>query len=69
VGGETPEQTSTYGKMNDWEKVKISLPLDRIISDETADYMGFATLIGQSALLFLWFPSSGSDCSSLAFLP
>jgi hypothetical protein len=32
--------------MEDWDMVKISLPLDRIVKEEVADYMGYATLIG-----------------------
>lgn len=68
--GQTPEQVSSYGRMDDWEKVKISLPLDRIVKNEVADYMGFATLIGTSIIACLFSNSlSTSTLSSPVMYP
>lgn len=38
-------QGAGFGKMEDWDRVKISIPLERIVKKAVSDYMAFATLL------------------------
>ncbi|CED84947.1 UDP-glucuronosyl and UDP-glucosyl transferase [Phaffia rhodozyma] len=42
---ESSAESAGFGKKEDWDRIKISIPLERIVKHETSNYMAFASLL------------------------